>query len=49
VLSSYGREVVVAAVRERRGSKDDRRYPFGLANDLRLGVMWCGRKTDWRV
>jgi transposase len=39
VLSPHAQEVVVAAVSESRGSKDDRRDAFGLAEDLRLGAI----------
>ena len=38
VLASC-QKVVVAAVGENRGSKDDRRDVFGLADDLRLGAI----------
>ncbi len=39
VLSPHARKVVVAAVSESRGPKDDRRDAFGLADDLRLGSI----------
>jgi transposase len=39
VLSPHAQQVVVAAVRESRGPKDDRRDAFGLADDLRLGAI----------
>ena len=39
VLSPHAEKVVVAAVSESRGSKDDRRDAFGLAEDLRLGAI----------
>jgi hypothetical protein len=39
VLSPHAERVVVAAVSERRGSRDDRRDAFGLADDLRLGAI----------
>ena len=37
VLSPHAQEVAVAAVRESRGAKDDRRDAFGLADQLRMG------------
>jgi hypothetical protein len=37
VLSPHAEEVAVAAVRESRGPKDDRRDAFGLADQLRVG------------
>ncbi len=39
VLSPHAQKVVVAAVSESRGAKDDRRDTFGLADDLRLGAI----------
>ena len=39
VLSPHAQKVVVAAVSESRGAKDDRRDAFGLADDLRLGAI----------
>ena len=39
MLSPHSERVVVAAVRESRGPKDDRRDAFGLADGLRLGAM----------
>lgn len=39
VLSPHAQKVVVAAVSESRGPKDDRRDAFGLADDLRLGAI----------
>jgi transposase len=39
VLSPHAQQVVVAAVGESRGAKDDRRDAFGLADDLRLGAI----------
>lgn len=39
VLSPHAGKVVVAAVSESRGRKDDRRVAFGLADDLRLGAI----------
>jgi hypothetical protein len=39
VLSPHAEKVVVAAVSESRGSKDDRRDAFGLAEGLRLGAI----------
>ena len=39
VLSPHTEKVVVAAVSESRGPKDDRRDAFGLAEDLRLGAI----------
>jgi transposase len=37
VLSPHAEEVAVAAVRESRGPKDDRRDAYGLADQLRVG------------
>jgi transposase len=39
VLSPHAEKVVVAAVRESHGPKDDRRDAFGLAEGLRLGAI----------
>jgi len=39
VLSPHAQRVVVTAVRESRGPKDDRRDAFGLADALRLGAI----------
>jgi len=39
VLSPHAEEVVVAAVRESRGEKDDERDAFGLADQLRIGAV----------
>jgi transposase len=39
VLSPHAERVVVTAVRESRGPKDDRRDAFGLADVLRLGAI----------
>jgi hypothetical protein len=39
VLSPHAERVVVTAVGERRGPKDDRRDAFGLADALRLGAV----------
>jgi len=39
VLSPHAERVVVAAVTESRGAKDDRRDAFGLAEDLRLRAI----------
>ena len=39
VLSPHAQKVVVAAVSESRGAKDDRRDAFGLAEGLRLGAI----------
>jgi hypothetical protein len=39
VLSPHAEKVVVAVVSESRGSKDDRRDAFGLAEGLRLGAI----------
>ncbi len=39
VLSPHAQKVVVAAVSESRGPKDDRRDAFGLAEGLRLGAI----------
>jgi transposase len=39
VLSPHAEKVVVAAVSESRGPKDDRRDAFGLAEGLRLGAI----------
>lgn len=39
VLSPHAERVVVTAVRESRGPKDDRRDAFGLADALRLGAI----------
>jgi hypothetical protein len=39
VLSPHGEKVVVAAVSESRGPKDDRRDAFGLTKGLRLGAI----------
>ena len=39
VLSPHAERVVVTAVRDSRGPKDDRRDAFGLADDLRLGAI----------
>jgi len=39
VLSPHAEKVVVAAVSESRGPKDDRRDVFGLAEGLRLGAI----------
>jgi transposase len=39
VLSPHAQRVVVAAVSESRGSKDDQRDAFGLADNLRLGAI----------
>jgi hypothetical protein len=43
VLSPRAEKVVVAAVSESRGPKDDRREAFGLAEGLRLGTI------KWKV
>lgn len=39
MLSPHAERVVVTAVRESRGPKDDRRDAFGLADALRLGAI----------
>ena len=45
VLSPHAEKVVVAAVSESRGPKDDRRDAFGLAEGLRLGAI---RRTVYK-